>query len=209
MDCSPAGSSVHGIFQARVLEWECRCLASSKMPLNTHLKGFNHVGFSTWVYHKDHHKFRGFPGDSDGKESASNAGDPGLIPGLGRSSGAGMTTYSSILAWIIPWTEEPGGPWGHKESDTANLHFHHESKANRVSLKDLDYVSPHPGNLAQPEWDWEPRNAWNWISHHPYKIRNLRYILCTVVVVMSLGLLCLPVLGASFETHDYFSKHVS
>ena len=32
----------------------------------------------------------------------------------------GMTTYSSILAWRFPWTEEPGGdsPWGHKESDT-------------------------------------------------------------------------------------------
>ena len=29
----------------------------------------------------------GFPGDSDGKESACNAGDPGLIPGLGRSPG--------------------------------------------------------------------------------------------------------------------------
>ena len=27
----------------------------------------------------------GFPGDSDGKESACNAGDPGSIPGLGRS----------------------------------------------------------------------------------------------------------------------------
>ena len=27
----------------------------------------------------------GFPGRSDGKESACNAGDPGLIPGLGRS----------------------------------------------------------------------------------------------------------------------------
>ena len=28
-------------------------------------------------------------------------------------------THSSILAWKIPWTEEPGGysPWGHKESD--------------------------------------------------------------------------------------------
>ena len=27
-------------------------------------------------------------------------------------------THSSILAWRIPWTEEPGGlhPWGHKES---------------------------------------------------------------------------------------------
>ena len=31
----------------------------------------------------------GFPGDSDGKESTCNAGDPGLIPGLGRSPGVG------------------------------------------------------------------------------------------------------------------------
>ena len=30
---------------------------------------------------------KGFPGSSDGKESACNAGDPGLIPGLGRSPG--------------------------------------------------------------------------------------------------------------------------
>ena len=30
-----------------------------------------------------------FPGDSDGKESACNAGDPGLIPGLERSPGEG------------------------------------------------------------------------------------------------------------------------
>ena len=31
-----------------------------------------------------------------------------------------MAIHSSILAWRIPWTEEPGGhsPWGHKESDT-------------------------------------------------------------------------------------------
>ena len=32
----------------------------------------------------------------------------------------GMATLSSIPAWRIPWTEEPGGysPWGRKESDT-------------------------------------------------------------------------------------------
>ena len=31
----------------------------------------------------------------------------------------GMATHSSILAWRIPWTEDPGySPWGHKESDT-------------------------------------------------------------------------------------------
>jgi len=32
-----------------------------------------------------------------------------LIPGSGRSPGKGMATHSSILAWRIPWTEEPGG----------------------------------------------------------------------------------------------------
>ena len=37
-----------------------------------------------------------------------------------------MATYSSILAWKIPWTEEPGySPWGRKELDmTERLHFH-------------------------------------------------------------------------------------
>ena len=33
--------------------------------------------------------FLGFPGDSDKKESACNAGDLGLIPGLGRFPGGG------------------------------------------------------------------------------------------------------------------------
>ena len=49
-----------------------------------------------------------FPSDSDGKESARNAGDPGSIPGSGRSLGEqnGYTTHYSILAWRIPWTEE-------------------------------------------------------------------------------------------------------
>ena len=32
-----------------------------------------------------------------------------LIPGLGRFPGEGIATYSSILAWEIPWTEDPGG----------------------------------------------------------------------------------------------------
>ena len=49
----------------------------------------------------------GFPGGSEGKASACNAGDLGLIPGLGIP-GEGMATHSSTLAWKIPWTEEPG-----------------------------------------------------------------------------------------------------
>ena len=43
------------------------------------------------------------------KESACNAGDPGLIPGRQDPLEEGMATHSSILAWRIPWTEEPGG----------------------------------------------------------------------------------------------------
>ena len=50
-----------------------------------------------------------FPGGSVSKESACNAGDPGSIPGSGRSLGKGMAAHSSILAWRIPWTEEAGG----------------------------------------------------------------------------------------------------
>ena len=50
----------------------------------------------------------GFPGGSDGKASACNAGDQGLIPGSGRSLEKEMATHSSTLAWKIPRTEEPG-----------------------------------------------------------------------------------------------------
>ena len=57
MDCSPPGSSVHGIFQARILESVAISIC--------------HAIF--------------FPGGSDGKESACNAGDSGSIPGSGIS----------------------------------------------------------------------------------------------------------------------------
>ena len=46
------------------------------------------------------------------KEPLANVGDvrdAGLIPGLGRSLEKDMATHSTILAWRIPWTEEPGG----------------------------------------------------------------------------------------------------
>ena len=46
---------------------------------------------------------------AQGKESTCQAGDVGSIPGLGRSSGGGNGTHSSVLAWRIPRTEEPGG----------------------------------------------------------------------------------------------------
>ena len=39
----------------------------------------------------------------------ANAGDMGLIPEWGRSPGEGNGNLLSILAWEIPWTEEPDG----------------------------------------------------------------------------------------------------
>ena len=50
----------------------------------------------------------GFPGGLVVKNLPANAGDTGLILGLGRSPGGGNATHSSILAWEIPRTEEPG-----------------------------------------------------------------------------------------------------
>ena len=47
---------------------------------------------------------KGFPGGSDGKGSACNVGDLGWEDPLEK----GMDTQSAILAWRIPWTEEPG-----------------------------------------------------------------------------------------------------
>ena len=43
-----------------------------------------------------------------GKEFASNVGNLGSIPGLEGPLKKGMSTHSSILAWRIQWTEEPG-----------------------------------------------------------------------------------------------------
>ena len=63
--------------------------------------------------------YMGYPGGSNGRESACNAKDPGLIPGSESSPEEGnsnpllgqkvplkkgIATHSSIVAWRIPWT---------------------------------------------------------------------------------------------------------
>ena len=82
-----------------------------------------------------------FPGGSDGKESAHNAGDPSSIPGLGRSLGEGNSNcYFQLLFPIAPAFlsgEFPGqrsssvlySSLGHKESDM--------TKQLALSLSDL------------------------------------------------------------------------
>ena len=62
----------------------------------------------------------GFPGGSGSKESTCRAGDLGRSLGEEDPLEKEPATHSSIPAWRIPWTEEPGRihPWGCKESDT-------------------------------------------------------------------------------------------
>ena len=52
----------------------------------------------------------GFPGGSLVKSSPVNSGDVGVIPGQQDPLEKALATHSSILAWEIPWTEEPGRP---------------------------------------------------------------------------------------------------
>ena len=59
--------------------------------------------------------FKGFPGGSVKKLSAEQEMQ---VWSLGQKDPLEeMETYSSVLAWEIPGTEEPGRPWGHKELD--------------------------------------------------------------------------------------------
>ena len=63
--------------------------------------------------------FLDFPGGSDCKESASNAGDPGSIPGLGRfpEEGNGYPLQSSCLKNSMERSLVGCSSWGRKESD--------------------------------------------------------------------------------------------
>ena len=78
----------------------------------------------------------GFPGGSDGKQSAYNGGVLGWEDPLEE----GMATHSSILAWRIPWTEEPGGlhsSWSHKELDMTELLSTHMLSCKYIQMRDF------------------------------------------------------------------------
>ena len=107
MHWSPVGSSVYGILQARILEWVASPFSGDLPdpgiePMSPALQADSSIA--------------GFPGGSDGQESAYNAsacsaGDPGSIPDPLEK---GMATHSSIPAWTISWAEEPGKATDHR-----------------------------------------------------------------------------------------------
>ena len=72
----------HWVFsaaQSSLKAWTCPSMIPFPEP---HFPMSSHSWITCNFYH-------GFPGDSDGKESACNVGDRGSIPGLGRSPGEG------------------------------------------------------------------------------------------------------------------------
>ena len=73
MDCSLPGSSVHGLFQARVLEWGAISIHTWKA--SSPLLQLGITCRLVWM---------GFPGSLAGQESACNAGKPGFHPWVGK-----------------------------------------------------------------------------------------------------------------------------
>ena len=79
------------------------------------------AGYSQWsskgidhnlVLNKINRQIQGFPSGSVVKNPSANArdkGDESSMPGWEDLLEEEMATHSSILAWRIPWTEEPGG----------------------------------------------------------------------------------------------------
>ena len=63
------------------------------------------------------------------QETACNAGDAGSIPDQADSLEKEMATHSSILAWEIPWTEDPAGysPESQELDTTQQLNQHHHT----------------------------------------------------------------------------------
>ena len=89
MDCSLPGSSVHGIFPARVLEWVA--IAFSVLNLKPNLKS----AVSSLVAQRLKHP----PPMRETRVQSLGWEDP-----LEKE----MVTHSDILAWRIPWMEKPG-----------------------------------------------------------------------------------------------------
>ena len=92
MDCSLPGSSVHGILQARILEWIAIPFSRGIFPTQGWDQGLLHC---RWIlYHLSH---------------CLQCRRPGFDPWVWKIPlEKGMATHSSILVLEIPWTEDPG-----------------------------------------------------------------------------------------------------
>ena len=88
-------------------------------------------------------KFRDFPGSSDGKEFACNAGDPGSILGSGRTPGEGNGNPLQYSCLEISMDR----PWSHKESDTTEWLTHTHTHTHTMPETQFTWLSL---------WSWGP-----------------------------------------------------
>ena len=109
----------------------------------------------------------GFPGSSAGQESTCSAGDPGSIPGLGRSPGEGIgypLQYSFLESPHEQRSLAGYRLWGHRELDTTEQ----VSAAQHVSLHSIVYQHK-DGAADPPGWGvWgpgprDPGRAGSWV----------------------------------------------
>ena len=92
MDCSLPGSSVHGVFQANILEWVIMTSSrgSSWLRDRTNISYVSRTGRQVvFFFFLTISTIKGFPYASADKESACNVGDLDSVPGFGRSLGEG------------------------------------------------------------------------------------------------------------------------
>ena len=105
-----------------VINWKQHLQIQSKGPGCGQAAGLSCVGYVGSVYlwsDTPVSSIAGFLGGSEGKESACNAGDLGLITASGRSPGERNGNPLQCSSWTIPGTEESGGlqSMGSQESD--------------------------------------------------------------------------------------------
>ena len=121
--------------------------------------------------------------------NAADIRDTGLIPGLGRSPGEGHATHSSILAWRIPWTEEPGGLWSigsrvwHDWRDLACMHYHFSCSATQscpILCDPMDWTAACQAFLSIT------------ISHSLLKLMSIESVMLSNHLVLCHPLLLLP-----------------
>ena len=106
-------TQVHFLFHKSSYCYKFDVLPPKPQILYTHTHTYTHTIFQIVFVIKPLHIYiivsciMGFPGSSNGKESACEARS--LIPGREDPLEKEMATHSRILTWRIPWTEEPGG----------------------------------------------------------------------------------------------------
>ena len=148
MDCSLPGSSVHGIFQATVLEGDAIAFSDNvRDPSSISQLGISPgegIGYPV---------FLDFPCGSAGKESTFNAGDLGLIPSLGRSPGEpkGYPLQYSGLENSMDYTVHGvAKSWTQLSDFTFTFHFHALEKEMATHSSVLAWRNPgtgEPGGL--------------------------------------------------------------